>query len=37
MMKKANLLKMVYLATGLEKFSDKSSKAPWKEMNLTLA
>ena len=28
MMKKANLLKMVHLAKGLEKFSDKSSKAP---------
>ena len=28
MMKKANLVKMVHLAKGLEKFSDKSSKAP---------
>ena len=38
MMKKANLLKMVHLAKGLEKFSDNSSKAPWNEnLNLTLA
>lgn len=28
MMKKTNLLKMVHLAKGLEKFSDNSSKAP---------
>lgn len=28
MMKKANLVKMVHLAKGLEKFSDKSSNPP---------
>ena len=38
MMKKANLLKMVHLAKGLEKFSDNSSKAPQeRDEYLTLA